>query len=300
MKVSFPLHTPSPRHDYMKRMKQRLTGTLRWFPVLLLALFVTLPAHAQKDDDDDITYSLNLNEVVVLADGMTFEEYLVKQVLTHAKPLKAYVQTLRYSVTCQLEKDIDLTKFPHRRTITFAARLAGYGKILDALREHKHFGITMAEDILYDKGKITTSNARMVAMEQELTPKQQAAFLKHDGMMSANVYDQFYKKVREKAKELQKKHKKKKDTDMSYSGSYTVGNRTFYVVKLDNMRVHIADGCWQIARISYSEGQNRMQYEFKEIRPNLFVASQGSARFYLDKEKWPKGYVSMKMNYIYD
>jgi hypothetical protein len=284
----------------MKRMKQRLTGTLRWFPVLLLALFVTLPAHAQKDDDDDITYSLNLNEVVVLADGMTFEEYLVKQVLTHAKPLKAYVQTLRYSVTCQLEKDIDLTKFPHRRTITFAARLAGYGKILDALREHKHFGITMAEDILYDKGKITTSNVRMVAMEQELTPKQQAAFLKHDGMMSANVYDQFYKKVREKAKELQKKHKKKKDTDMSYSGSYTVGNRTFYVVKLDNMRVHIADGCWQIARISYSEGQNRMQYEFKEIRPNLFVASQGSARFYLDKEKWPKGYVSMKMNYTYE
>ena len=284
----------------MKLMKQRLTGTLRWFPVLLLALFVTLPAHAQKDDDDDITYSLNLNEVVVLADGMTFEEYLVKQVLTHAKPLKDYVQTLRYSVTCQLEKDIDLTKFPHRRTITFAARLAGYGKILDALREHKHFGITMAEDILYNKGKITTSNARMVAMEQELTPKQQAAFLKHDGMMSANVYDQFYKKVREKAKELQKKHKKKKDTDMSYSGSYTVGNRTYYVVKLDNMRVHIADGCWQIARISYSEGQNRMQYEFKEIRPNLFVASQGSARFYLDKEKWPKGYVSMKMNYTYE
>lgn len=281
-------------------MKQRLTRPLRWIPVLLIALFVTLPAHAQKDDDDDITYSLNLDELVVLANGMTFEEYLVKQVLEHAKPLKDYVQTLRYSVTCQLEKDIDLTKFPHRRTITFAARLAGYGKILDALREHKHFGITMAEDILYNKGKITTSNARIVAMKQELTPKQQAAFLKHDGMMSANVFDQFYKKVREKAKELQKKHKKKKDTDMSYSGSYTVGNRTFYVVKLDNMRVHIADGCWQIARISYSEGQNRMQYEFKEIRPNLFVASQGTARFYLDKEKWPKGYVSMKMNYTYD
>ena len=281
-------------------MKQRMTITLRWLPVLLIALLSTQPAQAQEEDEDTITYSLKLNELVVLADGMTFEEYLVKQVLAHAKPLKAYVPTLRYSVTCQLEKDIDLTKFPHRRTITFAARLAGYGQILDALREHKHFGITMAEDILYNKGKITTSNARMVSMKQELTPKQQAAFLKHDGMMSANVFDQFYKKVREKAKELQKKHKKKKDTGMSYSGSYTVGDRTFYVVKLDNMRVHIADGCWQIARISYSEGQNRMQYEFKEIRPNLFVASQGTARFYLDKEKWPKGYISMKMNYTYN
>ena len=283
----------------MNPMKQRLTATLRWLPVLLVAQLIALPVHAQENDCDTITYSLNLNELVVLADGMTFEEYLVNQVLAHAKPLKAYVPTLRYSVSCQLEKDIDLTKFPHRRTITFAARLAGYGQILDALREHKHFGITMAEDILYNKGKITTSNARIVEMKQELTPKQQAAFLKHDGMMSANVYDQFYKKVREKAKELQKKHKKKKETGMSYSGSYTVGERTFYVVKLDNMRVHIADGCWQIARISYSEGQNRMQYEFKEIRRNLFVASQGTARFYLDKEKWPKGYVSMKMNYTY-
>ena len=43
----------------------------------------------------------------------------------------------------------------------------------------------------------------------ELTEKQKASFLKHDGMMSANVYDQFYKKVREKAKELKKKYRKK-------------------------------------------------------------------------------------------
>ena len=283
----------------LQPMRQLLTGTLQWIVALLLALFTVLPAQAQDDDDDDIAYSLNLNEVVVLADGMTFEEYLLKQVLAHAKPLKAHVQTLRYSVTCQLEKDIDLTKFPHRRTITFAARLAGYGQILSALREHKHFSITMAEDILYHKGKITTSNIRMVEKQQELTPKQEASFLKHDGMMSANVYDKFYEKVREKVKELQKKYKKKQETGMKYSGSYTADNRTYYVVKLENMRVHIADGCWQIARISYSEGQNRMQYEFKEIKPKLFLASQGTAKFYLDKEKWPKGYISMKMNYTY-
>jgi hypothetical protein len=42
-----------------------------------------------------------------------------------------------------------------------------------------------------------------------------------------------------------------------------------------------------------------MQYEFKEIKPGLFVASQAKAKFYLDKAKWPKGYVSMKMNYTY-
>ena len=275
-----------------------ITNMLRRLTAIVLVLFVALNVNAQ--DDDSIAYSLDLPETVVLADGMTFEEYLVKQVLANAKPLKERIGTLKYSVTCQLEKDIDLTKFPHRRTITFAARLAGYGPIVSALREHKHFGITMVEDVLFNKGKITTSNVRMVEMKQELTEKQKTSFLKHDGMMSANVYDKFYKKVREKAKELQKKYRKKKEeTGMEYVGSYTAGNRTFYIVKLENMKVHIADGCWQISRISYVEGQNNMNYEFKEVRPNLFLLSRGSAKLFLDKEKWPKGYISMKMGYDY-
>ena len=271
--------------------------------ILRLLFTVTLAVLAVQDtlgqDDDSIAYSLNLPETVVLADGMTFEEYLLKQVQAHARPLKERVSTLDYRVTCQLEKDIDLTTFPHRRTITFAARLAGYYTILTALREHKHFGITMAEDVHFSKGRITTSNVRMVEMQQPLSEKQIAAFLKHDGMMSANVYDKFYKKVREKAKELQKLRRKKKETGMEYSGSYTQGGRTIYVVKLDNMRVDIADGCWQITRISYQEGQNNMYYEFKEVRPGLFLLSHGRAKLFLDREKWPKGYISMKMQYTY-
>lgn len=139
----------------------------------------------------------------------------------------------------------------------------------------------------------------MVEMKQPLTEKQKASFLKHDGMMSDNVYDRFYKKVRQKVKELQKKRRKKQDTGLEYSGSYTSGNRTFYVVKLDNMKVHIADDCWQISRLSYQEDQNSMYYEFKEIRPGLFLLSHGTAKFYLDKAKWPKGYIAMKMQYAY-
>ena len=266
------------------------------YTVMLAMLMVQ---YARAQEDDSITYSLHLPETVVLADGMTFEEYLLKQVLANAKPLKKRIETLNYSVTCQLEKDIDLTKFPHRRTITFAARLAGYGPIVSALREHKHFGITMAEDVHFNRGKITTSNVRMVEMKQQLTEKQVASFLKHDGMMSANVYDKFYKKVRQKVKELQKLRKKNKETGMKYVGSYTSGSRTVYVVKLDNMKVDIAEGCWQISRISYQEGQNNMYYEFKEVRPNLFLLSHGRAKFFLDRAKWPKGYVSMKMEYTY-
>ena len=66
--------------------------------------FFALGVRAQ--DDEDIAHSLNLTEVVVLADGMTFEEYLLKQVLAHAKPLKDRTQSLKYTVTCQVEKDI--------------------------------------------------------------------------------------------------------------------------------------------------------------------------------------------------
>ena len=62
---------------------------------ILFCLVVLLPAGIRAQEDQDIAASLNLNEVVVLADGMTFEEYLVKQVLENAKPLKKRLQTLR-------------------------------------------------------------------------------------------------------------------------------------------------------------------------------------------------------------
>ena len=63
--------------------------------LILLSLAVLLPMGVRAQEDDDIAASLNLNEVVVLADGQTFEEYLVKQVLDNAKPLKKRLQTLR-------------------------------------------------------------------------------------------------------------------------------------------------------------------------------------------------------------
>ncbi len=246
--------------------------------LLLAALFFAVNVSAQ-DDDDDIAYTTDMPEAVVLPGGMSFEEYLLQQVLDNAKPLSAHVQSLDYTVTCKLEKDIDLKKFPHRRIVTFAARVAGYGPIVSALREHKHFGITMAEDVHYAGGKTTASNVRMVEMKQELTPKQVASFLKHDGMLSANVYDKFYKKVREKVKELQKKRRKRQDTGMTYVGSYTAEGKTFYTVKLESMTVHIA--------------------EFREVRPGLYLLSHGTAKFYLDKVKWPKGYISMVIDYTY-
>lgn len=253
----------------------------------------------RAQEDMDVAATTSMNEVVILGDGLSFEEYLVKQVLENARPLKDHVKMLRYTVTTSLDKDIDLTKMPKRRTITFAAKLAGYGQIASALLEHKQFGITMAEDVLFYDGTMTPSNPRIVEMKQELTEKQIKAFLKHDGMMSVNVFDKFYQKVRSKAKELKKKYQKKQHTGMQYIGSYTSDGRTIYQVKLDNMMVHIVDGCWQIKALDFTEGQNKVHFVCSEVRPGLFVLTKGTARLYVDRQKWPNGYVNMQTTYVY-
>lgn len=50
---------------------------LRRMAAIVTVMMAALTAFAQGDED--IAYSLNLPEAVVLADGMTFEEYLVIQ-----------------------------------------------------------------------------------------------------------------------------------------------------------------------------------------------------------------------------
>ena len=115
----------------------------RLVTILVCLALMALTVRAQ--DEFDVAATTSLNEVVVVADGMSFEEYLVKQVLENAKPLKEHVKLLRYTVTTSMDKDIDLKKMPKRRTITFAARLAGYGQIVSALLEHKQFGIVFID-----------------------------------------------------------------------------------------------------------------------------------------------------------
>ena len=276
---------------------QRILDMKRFITILCCITLTAISMRAQ--DDADISATRSMNEIVVVADGQSFEEYLVTQVLENAKPLKEHIRTLNYTVTTSLEKDIDLKKMPRRRIITFAARLAGYGQIASALLEHKAFGITMAEDVLFHDGKITTSNARIVESKQQLTEKQMKAFLKHDGIMGVNFYDKFYDKVRSTAKELKRKYKKKKATGMVYVGSYTSDSCTIYKVKLDNMLVHIVDGCWQIKALDYTEGQNQMHFECSEVRPGLFVLSKGTMKMYIDRKKWPQRSVAMQMTYEY-
>ena len=35
------------------------------------------------------------------------------------------------------------------------------------------------------------------------------------------------------------------------------------------------------------------------LKPDLFLLSHGKAKLYIDKEKWPQGFVSLKLDYDY-
>ena len=77
------------------------------------------------------------------------------------------------------------------------------------------------------------------------------------------------------------------------------GGRTIFKVSIDNLQVHIVDGCWQIKMMDYIEGQNKVHLEFSEVKPDLFLLSHSNAKLYVDRKKWPNGYISMELAYKY-
>lgn len=243
--------------------------------------------------------AVQLSEMLVLPKGMTMEEYILRQVNKNIVPLRKRVPHYKVRVTCRMEKDMDLSNMPKRRTVKAAAWLLGYSKILAALVENKYLRLVMAESLTFDNGRIRGSQPKMVEMVPRLKEKQVQAFLKHDGILQANVYDGFYDKVKAKTKEMLKAKRKHDRMDIKYAGSYTLDGRTVYIVKYDNAEIHVVDGCWQILRVRYKEGRNMMYYEFREIRRNVFLPVSGYAEMHLDKESLPRGSVVMSMAYDY-
>lgn len=243
--------------------------------------------------------AVQLSEMLVLPKGMTMEEYILRQVNKNIVPLKKRLPRYEARVTCRMEKDMDLKGMPRRRTVKAAAWVLGYSKILDALLENKYLKLVMTENLFFDNGKMRGTQPRMVEMVPKLSDKQVTAFLKHDELLKANVYDGFYDKVKEKTKEMLKAKRKHDRMDIKYAGSYVLDGRTVYIVKYDNAEIHVVDGCWQILRVRYAEGRNMMYYEFREIKRNVFLPVSGYAEMHLDKEKLPKGSVVMSVAYDY-
>lgn len=243
--------------------------------------------------------AVQLSEMLVLPKGMTMEEYILRQVNKNIVPLKKRVPRYQVKVTCRMEKNMDLTNMPKRRTVKAAAWVLGYSKILSALVENKYLKLVMAENLTFDNGKIRGTQPRMVEMVPRLTDKQVQSFLKHDGILKANVYDGFYEKVKKKTRDMLKAKQKHGRMDIKYAGSYTLNGRTVYIIKYDKAEIHVVDGCWQILRMRYKEGRNMMYYEFREIRRDVFLPVSGYAEMHLDKETFPKGFVVMSMAYDY-
>lgn len=243
--------------------------------------------------------TVRLGEVVVLPEGMEMEEYLLRQMNCHATTLKKKLDHFEAQVTYRLEKDIDLSHMPKRRTIRAAAWMMGYARIMDALVQNKYLKLVLTERLTFNKGKMAGTEPQMVEMVPRLSRKQAAAFLKHDKLLRTNVYDGLYKKIKKKTGEMLEARKKGNPLDFSYVGSYTFEDRTIYVVKFGDAEAHLVDGCWQVLRIQYMQGENRMYYEFRNRADGIFLPISGFAEFHFNSESFPNGSVGVSCAFSY-
>lgn len=269
----------------------------------------TLEQARQQPDFQLAEEAVELENLLVLPHGQTIEEYILRKTLAAIRPLKKRVPTFRATVRCRLEKDIDLSRMPRRRTIRFAAWVAGYAHIFDAIVDNKYLRVRLQEELTFAKGKFRGANPRLIEQQPQLTAKQQRAFLKFDALLQANVYDQFYdliaKKAKAELKAMQASPKKRRSTaDLRYAGSYQWQGHTVFIVKYDAAEVHIVDRLWQVLRMRYRDGANTMYYEFRPtVRQDTFLPVSGRIDLHLTptepEARIPAGTANLSVAYSY-
>lgn len=243
---------------------------------------------------------VQLGELIVLPNGLSMEEYILQQVSSSASALKEKISRFDAQVSFRLEKDIDLSHMPKRRTIRLAAWLMGYARIVDALVENKYLKLVMTEQLSFNQGKMTGSDPKLTEVVPQLPRKQAKAFLKLDKLLKANVYDDLYGRIGRQSKEQGKAAKEGEVTKLHYVGSYEHEGRTVFIVRYGEAEIHVVDGCWQILRIQYMQGDNKMYYEFRELAEGTYLPVSGFAEFHFDSEKYPQGVVVISSVYRYE
>lgn len=249
--------------------------------------------------------AIELNELMVLQNGMSMEEFILQKVNQHSAPLKNKLSGFKADVNLCLEKDLDLSNMPHRRTIRTLAWIAGYAKMLDVIIQNKYLKVKMTDKLNYTKGKMKGTNLKMTEMTPKLTDSQVAAFEKHKNLLAENFYDNVYRKAKETTKKLLKEMKKGNKVHFKYMGSYDSEGRTIYVVRYEETEIHIADGCWQIVRtinnLSDKElGYLKMYLEFKEYYRDVFLPVSVFFKFNIkgNERVNGSGLISLSYNYF--
>ena len=249
--------------------------------------------------------SIKLGELMVLPDGMSMEDFILQQLYKHSVPLKNKLSEFKADVNFCLEKDMDLTNMPQRRTIRTLAWIAGYAKLLDVIIQNKYLKVRMTDKLNYKKGKLKGTNPKVTEMAPKLTERQVAAFENHGELLSGNLYDNVYKKIKDASKKLLKVRKKGYKDHFKYAGSYDLEGRTVYVAKYQQAEIHIVDGCWQILRlvhkISDEElGYVKLYFEFQEYSRDVFLPVSGFIKFDIkgNEQINGSGMISYSYNYF--
>lgn len=239
---------------------------------------------------------VSLNEMIILPKGMDISTYVMQQLEKNRKPLKKRISYYECRNTARMEKHIDLSELRKRKTIRFALMLAGWGKNFDTMVKYKDLTVTMAEDLKFNKGKITNSKLQILSTNPKLTDSELKSFSKKDWFLDDNSYDRFYDEMHKKIKSLRARNPKYK---LTFHGSYDEGNRTIYIMRYGSTQVEVVSDCWQIRRMQYKSSSRTMTFEFQELSPGVFLPVSGHAEYNLHYSGYPHGTVKLSMAYKY-
>lgn len=240
--------------------------------------------------------AITMAEVIILPDGVDFAHYVMNQLEKNMKPLKKQLTSYDATVKGHMDKHIDLRKMPHKGLIRMAAGMSGWGKVMKIMMEYPDFLLDMEEDVHFNKGKITNSDLRITRLEPELNRKELKAVLRKDWFLDENLYDKFYDEVKGKIKALKGKNPKYK---LQYAGSYEEDDHLIFILKFGRYQVEVVDECWQIRRMRYQARTRTINFEFRELVPNVYLPVAGRAEFRLDYEKFPKGTIGLSVGMQY-
>lgn len=239
---------------------------------------------------------ITLDEYFVLPNGMDFRKYVITKLDKSIKPLKKRLSHYECTTTATLEKHIDLSTLKKRRTIHFALSLLGWGKNFNTLVKYNDLKVTMQENVVFNKGKITSTPLKILSVTPQLSSSEAKSFCNKDWFLNDNSYDRFYDEVHKKIKMLNSKKNKR---IITYHGSYEEGGKTIYILRYGNTQVDIVDGCWQIRRMRYKSKSRTINFEFRELSPGVYLPITGHAEYYINWEGYPKGTVKMSMTFRY-
>lgn len=253
-------------------------------------------------------------EVFVTPTGESIEEFIVRMVAEHKKPLNAAVSSFDGLGSLYWETDND-SLFHYMQPDLFkmlkvSVSILGFGTLLTIERDYPGAKFTIDQKLSFN-GTVKGDRQVVGMMAPTFKQKEVDYLEKHSWKIDHNVYDLLYKQfnaskinrtIASNNKAQEKARNKgidfKRDTNgWKYIGLYEEDGRDVYIIKKGKKEFHIVDGVWQIKRCTQEEDETKTIAECREMLPgiylpvsyymkdNLNIDKKGNIRKVLEDEK---------------